>query len=258
MAESIAIINQKGGCGKTTTTVNLSSALALMGKNILVVDMDPQGNLTSSFNIDKTQLTKTSYTVITGQTSIKESIIPTEINNLYILPTNIALSGAEVELSNEKNYYNFLKAELEEIKTMFDYILIDVPPSLGILTLNAIIASDSIIIPIQAEYYALEGMADLINTVKLVEERLKSPAPIKGVLLTLYDSRTRLGRDVYQEIKNFFKNKEKVFKTVIPRNIKLAEAPSFSQSCIQYDIECTGSQAYISLAKEIIKMDKKQ
>ena len=238
MGETIAVMNQKGGCGKTTTVVNLATSLAAMGKAVLVVDMDPQANATTSFGINKTT-------------------IPTKIENLFILPSNIDLSGIEVELSKEANYHIALKNLLEPIKGIFDYIIIDLPPSLGIITINSLIAADSVLIPIQAEYFALEGLADLMNTIKLVETRLRSPTPIKGILLTLYDARTRLGREVYSELKKYFKDKEYVFNTVIPRNIRLAEAPSYGKPCIVYDPESKGAIAYLKLAKEILERDGK-
>lgn len=253
--ETIAVINQKGGCGKTTTVVNLAASLAILGKSVLVVDIDPQGNLTSSFGVNKRKVEKTTYTVLTGIDKINKSIIATKFKNIYLLPSNVDLSGAEVELATTTNLHNILNKKLKKIKNHFDYILIDVPPSLGVLTLNALIASDSIIIPIQAEYYALEGVADLINTINLVRERLKSKIIIKGILLTLYDSRTKLGREVYSEIKNYFKGRENIFKTVIPRNIKLAEAPSYGEPCVFYDPTSKGSKAYMSLAKELIAIN---
>jgi chromosome partitioning protein len=254
MGEILAIINQKGGCGKTTTAVNLAASLAVIGKGVLIVDMDPQANATTSFGIDKRKLENTVYSAISGQVNIKKAIIDTAIKNLYILPSNISLSGIEVELSKQNNYHVVLKDLLSSVKDIFDYIIIDVPPSLGVITINALVASDGVIIPIQAEYYALEGVADLINTIKLVEERLKSPSPIKGIVLTLYDSRTRLGREVYKELKKFFGNREYIFKTVIPRNIRLAEAPSYGTPCILYDESSRGTKSYMKLAKEFLEL----
>ncbi len=255
MGEIIAIMNQKGGCGKTTTVVNLSASLAVMGKAVLVVDMDPQANTTTSFGIDKTNLKYTVYSAISGEVSIKKATFPTFIQNLFIVPSNISLSGVGVELSKLDNYHLVLKELLKDLKDLFDYILIDLPPSLGIITINGLVAADSVIIPIQAEYYALEGVADLINTIDLVESRLKSPTPIKGILLTLYDTRTRLSRDVYRELKKYFEGKERLFKTVIPRNIRLAEAPSHGKPCIVYDRESNGTVAYLKLAQEILDME---
>lgn len=255
IAETIAVVNQKGGCGKTTTVVNLAASLALMGKKVLVVDNDPQGNATTSFGINKNKIEESTYTVISGISQIEESILSTDVKNLFLLPSNKELSGAEVELVGKKKFPFILKKILKNIKSDFDYIFIDVPPSLGVLTLNALLAADSIIVPIQAEYYALEGMVDLISTIKLLETKSRNPVPIKGVLLTLYDSRTKLGREVYSEINNFFKDKEYVFKTVIPRNIKLAEAPSYGEPCIIYDPDSKGAKAYISLAREMLDVN---
>ncbi|MGN1363570.1 MAG: ParA family protein [Methanobrevibacter sp.] len=256
MGEIIAIMNQKGGCGKTTTVVNLATSLAVMGKAVLVVDMDPQANATTSFGFNKTKLKHTIYSAISGDVSIKETTFRTSIKNLYIIPSNISLSGVGVELSKLDNYHIILKNLLKEIKGYFDYILIDLPPSLGIITINGLVAADSVIIPIQAEYYALEGVADLINTIDLVQNRLKSPTPIKGILLTLFDTRTRLSKEVFNEIKKYFENKEHIFKTVIPRNIKLAEAPSYGKPCILYDQESSGAIAYLKLAQEILDLEE--
>ena len=219
MSEVIAVMNQKGGCGKTTTVVNTATSLAVMGKSVLVVDMDPQANATTSFGIDKTKIENTIYDAIIGDINVKKATIPTFIKNLFIIPSNISLS-------------------------------------LGVITVNALVASDSVLIPIQAEYYALEGVADLINTIKLVEQRLRSPTPIKGILLTLYDKRTRLSKDVYKELKSYFGETDLLFKTVIPRNIRLAEAPSFGKPCLVYDPDSTGTKAYLKLAKEIIQRDE--
>jgi len=256
MAEIIAILNQKGGCGKTTTAVNLSTALAINKRKILLVDIDPQGNATTSFGIEKNELKKSIYTTLTGKNPVSEVIMSTDVENLDIVPSNIALSGAEIELSGEIGFYSILKEKLGPVKEYYDYIFIDVPPSLGILTINSLVASDSVIIPIQAEFYALEGIVDLIEAMGLVRNRLNSPSRIKGILLTLYDSRTRLGREVYSNVIEYFEDKENIFKTTIPRNVKLAEAPSHGKPCILYDEECKGSEAYRDLAGEILKMER--
>ncbi|MDR0912178.1 MAG: AAA family ATPase [Methanobrevibacter sp.] len=253
MGEILAIINQKGGCGKTTTAVNLATSLAVLKKGVLLVDMDPQANATTSFGIDKLALENTIYSAIVGKIDVKKAIIGTKIPNLFILPSNISLSGIEVELGKIENNHLVLKKLLSAVKDIFDYIIIDVPPSLGIITVNALVASDGVLIPIQAEYYALEGVADLINTIKLVESNLNSPTPIIGFVLTLYDSRTKLGREVYQDLKKNFGSKEYIFKSVIPRNIRLAEAPSFGKPCIFYDPESRGSTAYFKLAQEFLE-----
>ena len=255
MTEIIAILNQKGGCGKTTTAVNLAAALTLSEKKILVIDMDPQGNATTGLGVEKNEQENTIYSVLSGQITLEESILKTDVPNLDLIPSNISLSGAEIELSKTIGPHSILKESMDGIQTNYDYIFIDVPPSLGLLTLNSIVASDSVIIPIQAEFYALEGMADLIQAMDLVESRLNSPSPIKGILLTLYDSRTRLGRDVYNNVKQYFGDSENIFKTTIPRNVKLAEAPSHGKPCILYDEECSGTEAYLKLAKEIIQME---
>lgn len=255
MTEIIAILNQKGGCGKTTTAVNLAAALTLSEKKILVIDMDPQGNATTGLGVEKNEQKNTIYSVLSGQITLEESILQTDIPNLDLIPSNISLSGAEIELSKTIGPHSILKESMDGIQTNYDYIFIDVPPSLGLLTLNSIVASDSVIIPIQAEFYALEGMADLIQAMDLVESRLNSLSPIKGILLTLYDSRTRLGRDVYNNVKQYFGDSENIFKTTIPRNVKLAEAPSHGKPCILYDEECSGTEAYLKLAKEIIQME---
>ena len=234
---------------------NTATSLAVMGKSVLVIDMDPQGNATTSFGIDKTKLENTIYDAIIGDVSVKKVTIPTFIKNLFIVPSNISLSGAGVELSKKENYHIVLKETLKDLPPLFDYIFIDLPPSLGVITVNALVAADSVLIPIQAEYYALEGVADLINTINLVKKRLRTPVPIKGILLTLYDKRTRLSKDVYKELKNHFGSTNLLFNTVIPRNIRLAEAPSYGKPCLIYDPESTGTKAYLSLAKEIIERD---
>lgn len=254
MGEIIAVMNQKGGCGKTTTVVNLAASLVKLGKRVLVVDMDPQANATTSFGINKNELKRTVYTALVKNCSVERATLPTNIKNLFILPSNIDLSGLEIELSKESNYHIVLKDLLAPIKDIFDFIIIDLPPSLGIITINALVASDSVLIPIQAEYFALEGLADLLNTINLVETRLRSPSPIKGILLTLYDSRTRLGREVYKELKKYFKDKEYIFKSIIPRNVRLAEAPSYGKPCLTYDSESKGSRAYLSLAREFLSL----
>ena len=255
MTEIIAILNQKGGCGKTTTAVNLSTALALLSRKVLLIDMDPQGNATTGLGIEKNEQNVTVYSVLTGQNTLEESVVRTDIPGLELVPSNISLSGAEIELSKTIGPHSILKESMDGIINSYDYIFIDVPPSLGLLTLNSIVASDSVIIPIQAEFYALEGMADLIQAMDLVETRLNSPSPIKGILLTLYDSRTRLGRDVYNNVKQYFGETENIFKTTIPRNVRLAEAPSHGKPCITYDEECSGSLAYLKLAEEVLKLE---
>jgi chromosome partitioning protein len=253
MTEIISILNQKGGCGKTTTAVNLSTAMALLGEKVLVIDMDPQANATTAFGVEKNE-DNSIYRVLTGQQTMGESIVSTEISGLDLLPSHISLSGAEIELSKDIGFPFILKESMDGVLETYDYILVDVPPSLGILTINSLVAADSVIIPIQAEFYALEGMADLLDAMNLVETRLNSPSPIKGILITLYDSRTRLGRDVFQNVKQYFGKTEHIFQTTIPRNVKLAEAPSHGQPCLIYDEECIGSEAYKDLALEILAL----
>jgi chromosome partitioning protein len=255
MAETIAILNQKGGCGKTTTAVNLSTAMAILGKKVLVIDMDPQANATTAFGVDKNE-DNSIYRVLTGQQTLDEAIVATEISGLDLLPSHISLSGAEIELSKDIGFPFILKESMDGILENYDYVLVDVPPSLSILTINSLVAADSVIIPIQAEFYALEGMADLLDAMNLVETRLNSPSPIKGILITLYDSRTRLGRDVYHNVKQYFGETEYIFQTTIPRNVKLAEAPSHGKPCIIYDEECVGTEAYKTLALELLAIDK--
>ncbi|MCC7550832.1 MAG: ParA family protein [Methanobacterium sp.] len=257
MAEIISVLNQKGGCGKTTTAVNLSTAIALLGKSVLVIDMDPQANATTAFGLEKNE-ENSIYRVLTGQQTLDEAIVATDISGLDMLPSHISLSGAEIELSKDIGFPFLLKESMDGILENYDYIILDVPPSLGILTINSLVAADSVIIPIQAEFYALEGMADLLDAMNLVDSRLNSPSPIKGILITMYDSRTRLGRDVYQNVKQYFGETEYIFKTTIPRNVKLAEAPSHGKPCIIYDEECIGTEAYQDLALELLAMNESE
>ena len=251
MGEVIAVMNQKGGCGKTTTVVNTATSLALMGKSVLVVDMDPQANATTSFGIDKTKLENTIYDAITGKISVKKAAIPTFIKNLFIIPSNMSLSGAGVELSEKENYHIILKNTLRGIVDLFDYIFIDLPPSLGVITVNALVASDSVLIPIQAEYYALEGVTQLLQTIRIVQKLYNRDLRIEGVLLTMFDARTNLSVEVQQEVIKHFK--EKTYKTYIPRNIKLSEAPSSGESIFDYAISSEGAKAYVQLTREVIK-----
>lgn len=251
MAKVISIFNQKGGVGKTTTNVNLCAALALKGKKVLSIDIDPQGNSTSGFGIDKNDLENTIYDVLIEDFDINKVIHKTEIENLDLIPANIQLAGAEIELTNTKYREKNLREQINLIDKDYDFIIIDCPPSLGLLSLNALTASNTVLIPIQCEYYSLEGVGQLIDTVKLVRQNLNPKLDIEGVLLNMYDGRTNLSAQVVEEVKKYFKNK--VYKTVIPRNVRLAEAPSFGQPIMLYDSNSKGSEAYMKLSEEIIK-----
>ena len=250
MAKTIAIANQKGGVGKTTTSVNLSACLAAEGKKVLLVDVDPQGNATSGYGIDKSKIEQSIYNVLVEGLPIKESIQKTTFKNLHILPATIELAGAEVELVSAISRETKLKRAIDQIKENYDYVIIDCPPSLGLLTLNSLTAADSVLMPIQCEFYALEGVSQLMNTVKLVQQNLNSALVLEGVLLTMYDSRTKLSVQVAEEVKNHFQ--ERVYQTVIPRNVRLSEAPSYGQPIIEYDPKSKGAEVYQSLAKEVI------
>lgn len=254
MAKIISVVNQKGGVGKTTTTVNLSACLADQGKKVLLIDMDPQGNTTSGLGIDTEELENTVYQVLIGQKSMEESILQTEFGELYLSPSDIQLAGAEIELVSMKKREYQLKEALEEIKNQYDYILIDCPPSLNLMTINALVASDSVLIPVQCEYYALEGLSRLMQTVKSIKKQLNSTLNIEGIVLTMYDSRTNLSMMVAEEVKSFFP--QKVYRTVIPRNVRLSEAPSYGQPIIAYDPYSRGAESYTDLAKEVIENNK--
>ncbi len=250
MHKIIAIANQKGGVGKTTTCVNLASYLALMGKKVLAVDIDPQGNCSSGFGIDKTKVKYSTYSVLSGEVDAKAAIIPTLVKNLDIMPSNIDLAGAEVELVGVEDREKVLKKVLSPLRNSYDYILIDCPPSLALLTVNALTAANSILIPIQGEYYALEGLSQLMNTIRLAKKILNPQLEVEGVVLTMYDSRSRLVQNVTEEIYKFFG--KKVFDSKIPRNIRLGEAPSYGLPVMLFEPKCVGSLAYKALAEEFL------
>ena len=253
MSKVIAIVNQKGGVGKTTTAVNLSAVLAKKGKRVLLIDEDPQGNATSGLGIEKKQ-EKSIYDVLISDTKFEEAIIKTNIKNLYVCPSNINLAGAEVELVNMLSRESRMKEKIEEIQDKFHYIIIDCPPSLGLLTINSLTASNSIIIPIQCEYYALEGVGQLMNTVNLIKKQLNKELYIEGVVLTMNDARTNLSNQVVSEVKKYFK--DNVYKTIIPRNVKLSEAPSYGMPISLYAAHSKGAKCYDKLANELLKANK--
>jgi len=243
----ISITNQKGGVGKTTTAINLGASLAVYGKKVLLIDMDPQANATSGLNIEKDICI---YHALIGKKKLSSVIVPTETDNLYVVPSNISLIGAEVELVGHKNKERILKNLLKEIKG-FDYVLMDCPPSLGLLTINSLVASNSVLVPVQCEYYAMEGLAQLLHTINLVKKTFNPSLKIEGILLTMHDKRNNLSKQVELELKRHFP--KYIFKTLIPRNVRLSEAPSFGKSILSYDIKSAGSKSYMSLAKEVLK-----
>ncbi|PJA30140.1 MAG: hypothetical protein CO189_00605 [candidate division Zixibacteria bacterium CG_4_9_14_3_um_filter_46_8] len=251
MGEIIAIANQKGGVGKTTTAINLSACLAVAEKKTLLIDIDPQANTTSGVGFAKDKIGNCIYEALVDGIGITDVICATTVPNLFLIPSHIRLVGAEVELVNRTGRERVLQTMLKRIQNEYDYIIIDCPPSLGLLTLNSLTAADSVLIPIQCEYYALEGLGQLINTVRLVQKSLNSSLQIAGVVLTMYDSRLNLSRQIVEEARKFLA--DKVFDTVINRNVRLSEAPSFGQPIIMYDILSTGAENYISLAKEIME-----
>lgn len=251
MAKVIAVTNQKGGVGKTTTTVNLSAILAEKGFKTIIIDSDPQGNSTSSLGINKKLETSLYDVLIDEDTKIKDTLKKTDIYNLEICPSNINLAGAEVELVSLMSREQRLRNQLDTIRDEYDYILIDCPPSLGLITLNALTAADSVLIPIQCEYFALEGLAQLSNTINLVKKHLNRKLELEGAILTMYDSRTNLSNSVVNEVKEYFKGN--VFKTAIPRNVKLSEAPSYGMPINTYDAKSSGAQAYYKLADELVE-----
>lgn len=250
MTKRIAVVNQKGGVGKTTTTVNLATALSTIGKKNLVVDFDPQGNATTGLGILEKEGLQGSYEVLIGERSPFEAIIQTAIPNLFLMPSSLDLSGAEVELVGLPSRERRLAEALDTLGTTFDYIFIDCPPSLGLLTLNALVAADKVLVPLQCEFYALEGLSQLLYTIEKVRQNFNANLDLQGIILTMFDSRSSLSTQVAYDVRHHLK--EKVYNTHIPRNVRMAEAPSFGKPAIVYDFRCQGSQAYIQLAKEIL------
>lgn len=253
MAKIISIVNQKGGVGKTTTAVNLTAALGFLGKKILLVDVDPQGNSTSGFGINKRTIKASSYEMLTENMPINKAIITTQFKNIDIVPANIQLAGAEIDLVDMEKRESKLRIGLAPVMDNYDYIFIDCPPSLGIITLNALTASDTFLVPIQCEFYALEGLSQLMSTVRKVKRMFNQHIDIEGVLLTMYDGRLNLTQQVVQEVKHYFPHK--VYSTTIPRNVRLSEAPSYGQPVQYYDAASKGAAAYLSLAKEFLMLN---
>ena len=254
MGKIIALANQKGGVGKTTTTINLGASLAALDKTVLIVDADPQANASSGLGIDVRKLTKSIYECIINHTDPLDAVLPTEVPNLSIIPSHIDLVGAEIEMLSFESREKVLKEVLNKVKDKYDYLLVDCSPSLGLITVNALTAADSVIIPVQCEYFALEGISKLLNTIKIIKSKLNTELEIEGFLLTMYDSRLRLANQIYEEVKKHFG--DMVFNTVIQRNIKLSEAPSYGQPVLLYDAESKGSLNHIQLAKELIAKNK--
>ena len=250
MGRIIAIANQKGGVGKTTTAINLSASLASLGKKVLAIDMDPQGNMSSGLGVDKNEVEKTVYDLIIGNIGIEECIYEEVIENLDVLPSNIDLSAAEIELIGVDNKEYILRDEVNKVKEKYDFIIIDCPPALSMLTINAMTTSDSVLVPIQCEYYALEGLSQLIHTIELVQERLNPELEIEGVVFTMYDARTNLSLQVVENVKDNLN--QNIYKTIIPRNVRLAEAPSYGMPINLYDPKSKGTESSLLLAEEVI------
>ena len=254
MSKVVSIANQKGGVGKTTTNINLSVCIATLGKKVLTIDIDPQGNTTSGLGIDKNELDCSIYDVLINGVDVREAIIYTKIKNLDIIPSNVQLAGAEIEMVPMIARETILKKAIESIRHEYDYIFIDCPPSLGLLTINALTASDKVIVPIQCEYYALEGLSQLMSTINIVKKNLNPSLELEGVVLTMFDARTNLSIQVVEDVKKHFRNK--VYRTIIPRNVRLGEAPSHGVPIILYDPKCVGAVAYCELAEEFIENDR--
>ncbi len=255
MGKVISVANQKGGVGKTTTTVNLGTILAKRGKKVLLIDADPQGNATSGLGVEK-DVEPSTYDILVNDAELKDAVQDTIIKKLQVCPANMNLAGAEVELVSMMSREQRLKEKLEQVKDDFDYVLIDCPPSLGLITLNAFTASDSVLIPVQCEYFALEGLGQLLNTINLVKKHLNKEIRIEGALLTMYDMRTNLSNQVVKEVKKYFE--DKVYKTVIPRNVRVSEAPSYGMPITEYDSRSKGAKSYIKFAKEFLKINEEE
>ena len=261
MGKIIALVNQKGGVGKTTSSINLAASLGALNQKVLLVDLDPQGNATTGVGINKADIKKSTYDLITDRCSLEKAIVPTRFKNLYVIPATINLAGADIELmdmgrvDHEFNKAGQLKKHLDKAKNVFDYTIIDCPPSLGLLTSNALTAANSVIIPVQCEFFALEGIMQLLNTIMLAQKSLNKKLEIEGVLLTMLDNRTNLGLEVVEDIKSYFK--EKVYDTIIPRLVRLSEAPSHGKPIIAYDPQSRGTEAYLNLAKEVMERNGK-
>jgi chromosome partitioning protein len=253
MNRIIAITNQKGGVGKTTTAINLAACLANEGKNTLLIDLDPQGNATSGLGFDKNDLERTSYDVVIGDCTVYDAIVHTNYKKLDLIPSNVDLAGAEVELADAETKQFLLKVQIRTLKEEYDFIIIDCPPSLGLLTVNALTAADTALVPIQCEYFALEGLSQLIQTVDMIREALNPELKIEGIVFTMFDIRTRLANDVVNNVRDNLQLH--VYKTAIPRNVRLAEAPSYGMPIIEYDYRCSGSRAYRKFAKEVMKRE---
>ncbi|MEJ8734818.1 ParA family protein [Mediterraneibacter sp. ICN-202921] len=250
MSRIIAIANQKGGVGKTTTAINLSASLASLGKKVLALDMDPQGNMTSGLSVDKNEVENSIYDLIIGNVGVENCVCKDVLENLDVLPSNIDLSAAEIELIGVENKEFIIKKEVDKIRDNYDFVIIDCPPALSMLTINAMTTADSVLVPIQCEYYALEGLSQLIHTIELVQERLNPSLKIEGVVFTMYDARTNLSLQVVENVKDNLE--QNIYKTIIPRNIRLAEAPSYGMPINLYDAKSTGAESYMMLAEEVI------
>lgn len=253
MVKVIAIANQKGGVGKTTTAVNLSACLAELGKKVLLIDIDPQGNTTSGLGFNKSTIKRCVYDALVNDVPVETLILATQVTNLWLLPATIQLAGAEIELVSVMSRETKFKRMLDKVKYAYDYVLIDCPPSLGLLTINSLTAANSVLVPIQCEFYALEGLSQLMNTISLVQKNLNPALTLEGVVLTMFDARTNLSIQVVDEVKNHFRSK--VYQTIIPRNVRLSEAPSHGQPVIKYDPKSKGSEVYFDLAREVIGDD---